>query len=154
MPQANFEMHEIHSDLDEENSPSTCPVDVFTSMNSSAIFDSSFSQYSFFKIRLAQIIYSTTIMPSGLADVPISIPPSTSPILSNSSGIHTTPTSPHSFIPQVETPLIPTISSHEFSTPIHTHISSPLLPIISTPSTIIPPVHMETQLLKPTNLNL
>ena len=27
-PQANMEVHEIHSDLEEENSPSTCPVDV------------------------------------------------------------------------------------------------------------------------------
>ena len=37
LPQANVEVHEIHSDLDKENSPSSYHVDVFNSMTSSAI---------------------------------------------------------------------------------------------------------------------
>ena len=34
---ANIEVHEIHSDLEEENAPSTyvCPVTISTNMNSS-----------------------------------------------------------------------------------------------------------------------
>ena len=36
-PQDNVEVHEIHSDLDEENNPSTCPMDFFTSMTSASI---------------------------------------------------------------------------------------------------------------------
>ena len=35
LPQANVEIHEIHSDLEEENNPSTFPVNFLTSMNSS-----------------------------------------------------------------------------------------------------------------------
>ena len=34
-PQANIEIHEIHSDLEEENNPSIFPVNVLTSMTSS-----------------------------------------------------------------------------------------------------------------------
>ena len=55
-PQADIEIHEIHSDLEEESGPSTFPVNILTSMTSSIpnthlfenIFYSSFSQISFF----------------------------------------------------------------------------------------------------------
>ena len=61
MPQANIEIHEIHSDLEEENNPSTYPIDVYTSMKSSisttqscgSIIDSSFPQLSFPEINLS-----------------------------------------------------------------------------------------------------
>ena len=99
-------------------------------------------------MNLEQIISTTTNIPLVLANVPISISLSTSPILPTSSRLHTTPISPHSFIPQVETPLIPTSYSLEVSTPIPTPISSPLRPIISTPSTIIPLVSMEIPILE------
>ena len=53
MPQANTEIHEIHSDLDEENDSSIFPINFYTSMTSSiliahsfgCIIDSSFPQF-------------------------------------------------------------------------------------------------------------
>ena len=97
---------------------------------------------------MSEVLSATTDTPSVLQDMPISIPPYTSPILSTSSRLHTTRTSPHSFIRQLDTPSIPTISSLETSTPIPTHISSPLPPIDSTYSAIIPPLSMEIPILE------
>ena len=53
LPQDNIEIHEIHSDLEEENTHSIFPVNVYTSMTSSipitqssqSIRDSSFPQF-------------------------------------------------------------------------------------------------------------
>ena len=50
LPQPEIEVHEVHSDLEEEARPTTCPLNILTSMTSSipgiqlseSIFDSLF----------------------------------------------------------------------------------------------------------------
>ena len=72
-----------------------------------------------------------------------SISPSISPILSTSPELHTTPTSPHYFFPQLDTPSISTISSPETSTHIPTSIATSLAPIFPKPPIIISPISVE-----------
>ena len=63
-PQDDIEIHEIHSDLEEESNPSTCPVNIITSIASSIpntqisknMFDSSFSQFSFSELNVSLIL--------------------------------------------------------------------------------------------------
>ena len=151
MPQANIEIHEIHSDLEEENNPSTYPIDVYNSMKSSiattqscaSIIDSSFPQFSFPEINLSRIILDATSTSYVLIDLPRSTFPSTSPILLTSSAPHSTPTSPHPVFPQLDIPSISVISSREISTPTPTSILSSLSPIIPTPPITISPISVE-----------
>ena len=150
MPQPNLNIHEIHNELEEENTPSTFPVNIITSMTSSItttqlsgiIFYSSFPQLYFPGINLSQILSATTSTPSVLIEVSGSISPSISPILSTSPELHTTPTSPHSVFPQLGTP-ISTISYLETLASILTPISSSLAPLIPTPPIIISPISVE-----------
>ena len=113
LPQVNIEIHEIHSDLEEKNSPSTCPINFYTSMTSSipttqfsgSIIDSSFPKLYFSEINLSQILSATTITSSVLIEAPRSIYPPITPIPSTSSGHQSTPTSPNSFFPQLDIPI-------------------------------------------------
>ena len=102
-PQPEIEVHEIHSDLEEEAGPSTCPINILTSMTSSIpgthlsenIFDSLFPQYSFSKLNLKSILEDTTRDPSVLEEVPNLTPLSSPSISLTSHTSHTTPTSSH-----------------------------------------------------------
>ena len=85
LPLANIEVEEIHSDLEEENTPSTfvCSDNGFTTMTSSSTttqlfgntFYSLFPQHSFSQINLSHILSATngTDLISS-APIPISIP--------------------------------------------------------------------------------
>ena len=119
---------------------------IHTTQLSTSIIDSSFPQISFFKLNLSQIPLTTTRTPSILVDVPTSISPSTSPILSTSPSPHITLTSPPSIFPPLDIPSIPTTSSPEIATPLPTSITLSHAPIIPYPPIIISPLSVEVHI--------
>ena len=125
-PPFDVEIRNIDSDLEEETSPSTCPVSIFTSLVSSIpspedsefVLGGSFSQQYFSKINLSPV------------DSPIltSSPPNSPP--------HLIPTTPLSQLPQINIHCISTIVSPKFDTPILNSSSSLTFTCFTSPMNI------------------
>ena len=106
------------------------------------IFDSSFSQFSFYELNLKPILEATTSILMVLVDVPSPNSPLTSYILSTPLLPLKTPTSLPPHLPQINIPSIFTIASPQIQTPILTSSSS-LAPIFPTYPMIITPISVE-----------